>query len=181
MMKQQEIKNRFIELRATGKSYAVISKELKISKSTCSAWEKELQNQISFLKTEQLKELYNNYFMTKQARIKTLGETLKKINENIEKIDFSNISPDKLLDYQLKYMETLKDEYIAPSININALDHPENVVESIKELYKRAKNGEAEKEQINKEILILNNLLKAYDTLELKKQLDLIQGIIEGR
>ena len=39
-MKCQETKTEFIKLRASGKSFAYIAKELSISKSTCSSWEK---------------------------------------------------------------------------------------------------------------------------------------------
>lgn len=179
-MKLQDTKNKFIEMRAEGQSYSNISKELKISKSTCSAWEKELKNEIAFLKAEQLKELYDNYFMTKKARITALGDTLKKINDELTKLDYSNIPPEKLIDYQLKYMEALKSEYIAP-LPSNKIDTPEDIKRAISDLYIRATSGEVEKEQINRELDILNNLLKAYDTAELKKQLDILNNIIGGR
>ena len=58
-MKSQETKTEFIALRAQGKTFEHIAKELNISKSTCSAWEKELKTAIADLKQEQLNELYD--------------------------------------------------------------------------------------------------------------------------
>ena len=57
-MKPQEAKERYILLRAEGKSYDAIAQELHISKSTCSAWEKELEQAIADRKAEQLEQLY---------------------------------------------------------------------------------------------------------------------------
>ena len=66
-MKPQEQKTEFIRLRAEGKSYAVIADTLHISKSTCTAWERELKDAIADLKQEQLNDLFNAYYMTKEA------------------------------------------------------------------------------------------------------------------
>ena len=111
-MKPQETKTEFIKLRAEGKSYSYIAEALHISKSTCTAWETELKDAIAELKQEQLNELYNSYYMTKEARIKKLGETLDEINTALTGRDLSELPPEKLLDFKLKYTEALKEEYI---------------------------------------------------------------------
>ena len=80
-MKPQEAKNQYILLRAEGKSYDAIAHELHISKSTCSKWEQELGREIALQKAEQLKSLYESYYMTREARIKKLGGTLKNIED----------------------------------------------------------------------------------------------------
>lgn len=63
-----EKKSEFILQRAEGLSYDKISKELGISKSTCSNWEKELKEEINNLKSQQLNDLYERYYMTREAR-----------------------------------------------------------------------------------------------------------------
>ena len=110
-MKTTEIKNKFIALRAEGKSYADICKELCIAKATCSAWEKEFKAQIAELKQDQLDELINSYYMTQEARIKRLGDTLNQINDTLSTSDLSKLPPDKLLDFKLKYTMALKEEF----------------------------------------------------------------------
>lgn len=109
---KNEEKLRFIELRAKGFPYRQITKELKVSKGTLTAWNEEFKEQIAELKTEQLEELYHSYFMVKEARIKQLGETLKEINTALESKTLSELPADKLLDYKLKYVEALKTEFI---------------------------------------------------------------------
>lgn len=183
-MKTQEDKNRFIQLRAEGKSFSVIAKELNISKSTCSEWEKELNKEIATLKQEQLNEIYNSYYMTKEARIKKLGETLNKINSALDNIDLSAVPADKLLDYKLKYTEALKEEYTGttaiPALNTNNIE-AKDIIISYVDLLRRVQAGELSTEQINKESTILNNLLKAYDLVEIKAKIDTLEAIVGKR
>ena len=111
-MKPTELKQEYIRLRAEGKSYSFIAEQLHISKSTCTKWERDLAAEIDELKRAELAELYESYNMTKQARIRKLGDTLGKINEALEQADFSEVDPAKLLDFKLKYTEALKGEYV---------------------------------------------------------------------
>lgn len=53
-MKDTEKKLEYVRLRASGKSYSFIAKELGISKSTCSSWEKELKTDIETLRQDSL-------------------------------------------------------------------------------------------------------------------------------
>lgn len=183
-MKPQEQKNEFIRLRAEGRSYSYIADTLHISKSTCTAWERELQNAISELKQEQLNELYNSYAMTKEARIKNLGSTLDNINTALSGADLSQIPPEKLLDYKLKYTEALKSEYTgsgkAYQLNKNDIE-AKDIVQAYGDLLDRVRAGEVSTEQASRESAVLANLLKAYDLVEVKAKLDALGAILEGR
>lgn len=183
-MKPQEQKNEFIKLRAEGWSYSYIADTLHISKSTCTAWERELQNAITELKQEHLNELYDSYAMTKEARIKNLGRTLDNINNALDGADLSQIPPEKLLDYKLKYTEALKNEYIGSGKayqlnkgNVEARD----IVQAYGDLLARVQAGEVSTEQARRESAVLANLLKAYDIVEVKAKLDALGAILEGR
>ena len=110
-MKPQEAKERYILLRAEGKSYDAIAQELHISNSTCSAWEKELEQAIADRKAEQLEQLYDSYYMKKEARIKQLGGTLANIEDALAAADLTQMQPKELLEYKLKYIAALKEEY----------------------------------------------------------------------
>ena len=79
-MKDTEKKLEYVRLRASGKSYSFIAKELGISKSTCSSWEKELKTDIETLRQDSLQELYTSYNMTREARITKLGKALESID-----------------------------------------------------------------------------------------------------
>lgn len=111
-MKSKETKEQFIKLRVDGLSYAKIGEKLNISKSTCSSWEKELADKITEMKQERLQELYDEYGMAKEARIRQLGTVLQKIDKAIEETDFSEMTPAQLLDARMKYQKALNEEYV---------------------------------------------------------------------
>ncbi len=182
-MKPQETKTEFIRLRAEGRSYSYIADTLHISKSTCSSWEKELQDAIAELKQEQLNELYSSYYMTKEARIKKLGETLNRINEALEAVDLSEIPAEKLLDFKLKYTEALKEEYTGTGkpYSFSEKIEPKEIVEALGDLLERIRAGEVTAEQASRESTVIANLLKAYDTVEVKAKLDALEAIVGGR
>ena len=182
-MKSHEMKTEFIRMRAEGKSYAIIASELNISKSTCTAWEQELSDQIAELKQEQLNELYDSYYMTKEARIRRLGDTLNSINDALAFVDLSTLPPEKLLDFKLKYTEALKGEYTGTGTAFQFSDtiKPQEIVNALGDILNRLRAGGVTPEQASRESLVIGNLLKAYDTVELKTKLDALEAIIGGR
>ncbi len=182
-MKPQELKNEFISMRAQGKSYSAIAETLHISKSTCTTWERELKSQIAELKQEQLNELYDNYYMTKEARIRKLGDTLEGINDALADADLSEVPPEKLLDFKLKYTEALKGEYTGTVTAFYFKDRiePLDIVAALGDLLNRVRAGDITNEQAGRESLVLSNLLKAYDAVELKAKLDALEAIVGGR
>lgn len=181
-MKPADLKKDYVQLRAEGKSYSAICDQLHISKSTCTKWEKAFAAQIDELKRAELAELCESYGMTKEARIKRLGDTLEKINAALEQADFSEVDPAKLLDFKLKYTEALKGEYIGtkPALKPDAID-AKSIVAALGDLLNRVRAGEVPTEQAQKESGILAQLLKAYDTVEVKAKLDELEAIIGGR
>lgn len=181
-MKPAELKKEFIQLRAEGKSFSAIAAQLHISKSTCTKWERDLAEQIDELKRAELQELCESYGMTKKARIERLGGTLDKINTALEQADFSTVDPAKLLDFKLKYTEALKGEYVGvkPLIKTDSIDG-RNIVAALGDLLNRVRAGEVSTEQAQKESLILTNLLRAYDIVEVKAKIDELEAIIGGQ
>jgi len=113
-MKSTEQKAQFIELRAQGQSFSKIADALHISKSTCSAWEQELQEEIEDRERERLQELYSLYSMHKQGRIERIGETIAQLDAAIAQKDLTELPADKLLELKLKYQRELKAEYSEP-------------------------------------------------------------------
>ncbi len=113
-MESLEIKEKFIEFRAQGYSFDKIAKELGKAKQTLVDWSRELQEEIANRKALELEALYEKYYLLKEHRLKKFGETLSKLQKEIESRNLSDVPTDKLLDLQLKYLTFIKDEYTEP-------------------------------------------------------------------
>lgn len=183
-MKPAETKQEFIRLRAEGLSYRAIQDKLSVSKSTCQKWEQAYKEEIAELKADSMKELYNAYGMTKEARIKKLGDTLNRLQTALDRIDLTQLPPEKLLDFYLKYTDALKTEYTPPSkpiaFNKNDRDTAE-LIDAIADLLNRIRAGEITSDQANRESTAIANLLKAYNTEELQAKIETLEAIIETR
>lgn len=113
-MKDNKTRRAYIQARAEGKSYDLIAKELKISKGTCTAWDKEYKAEIKELQTKEKQELTEAFTMQREARIKSLQDTLDKVNAEIEKRSFDDLSLRDLLNIKLQYSRSLKEELPEP-------------------------------------------------------------------
>ena len=101
-MKDQETKNRFVELRAEGWSFQKIATELQTSKNTLIAWSQNLELEIRNAKEVHLDALKEMFFLTRVARIEGFGKQLKKISDALEKRDFDGMETEKLLTLFMK-------------------------------------------------------------------------------
>ena len=180
---KEEQKSRFIHLRAKGLSYAKIAKELKVSTSTLSNWNQELEEQIAWVKALELEALQEEYFMLKEGRIKLLGSQLKTIQEEISGRDLSKVSTEKLMELQLRYFGELKTEYVATvtgnKIGIK-LDSKE-IAEQLQAVLERYKAGEIDESQAKSEQSILQSMLKGIEQTELAAKLERLESILRSR
>lgn len=182
-MEAQEKKNAFVQLRAERRSYRHIAGVLGISKTTCCNWEKELREAVDELKLEQLNELYTAYAMTKEARIKKLGNALERIDTALAGADLESMPPEKLLDYKLKYTAALKDEYAGADTpyRLSERREPKELVVALEDLLNRVRAGEVSAEQANRECAVIGSILKAYETTELKDKLEALEQVVGRR
>ena len=77
-------KLRFVELRASGHSYAAIAKDLHVSKATLANWNKELETEIASAKAIELEALLEEFYLLKEGRIRLLGGLLQRLREELE-------------------------------------------------------------------------------------------------
>jgi len=170
-----------VELRAQGQPYSQIARKLKVSKSTLSAWNKELKEEIAEQKAERLRELYESYYMLKEARIKQLGETLKLVNEALEQKDLSEMSAGQLLDSKLRLMRELRDEYVELDTETSANLNAEAILAELQNLLKRLREGSISIEQAFRETSVLSNALKAYETSTMEQKMNMLLSVLGGR
>ncbi len=109
-MENNEVKARFVELRAKGNSFDKISMELRISKPTLIKWSKELQFEIQNMKALELDVLLENYALSRVRRIEFLAHTIQTIKKSLDSQDLGSISLEKQHLLLLKYLEVIKKE-----------------------------------------------------------------------
>ena len=113
-MKLLEDKTKLIEMRAKGFSYDAIAKEIEVSKPTLIDWTKNLENEIAKAKAIELEALYEQFYLHKEARIRSIGGVLKKILEELETRSLADVPTDKLMEIFAKYYQLIKEEYTEP-------------------------------------------------------------------
>lgn len=170
----------FIKLRAKGLSLRQCGEALGTNKDTCNKWDRELKAQIAKHKSERLQDVYTEYGMYKEARIKALGTALNNISDELSSRDLSDVSTDKLLDYKLKYTTALSEEYvpIAPQTDEGQDLDAKTIINRLDDLYTRVRSGETTKEQAQTELIVLSGMLRAYDTTELEEKMDKLRRAI---
>lgn len=119
-MLDQEQKAKIIELRAAGKSYASIAKELHIAKQTAVDFCKENEERIATLKAMELESLYEAHALTKEARLTAIASLKDKLQAEIDRRDLTDVPTEKLISLYLNTQETLRDEAITPHFQSTA-------------------------------------------------------------
>ena len=107
-----ELKEDFIRLRAQGLSYAKIAERLGVAKSTLANWNADLEAEIASARAMELEALQEEYFLLKEKRISLLGEQLRRLRDELETRDLSEVTTEKLLELQLRYYTSLKEEFV---------------------------------------------------------------------
>lgn len=172
-MKSSTKQLNFIRLKAEGRSNAQIARALHISESTASRYTHLLEDQIAQYKADQLRELYDAFHMTREARIRQLGGILARIDDALEQAELSMLLPEKLLDMRLKYTASLKDEYI-PLYKSKQADQMNTAAEILQEMAKllaRVQGGDIDRDQAALEMKVLESILKGMELVELEERL----------
>jgi len=83
---------KFILMRADGKSFDVIAKDLQVSKPTLIQWSKLYQKEIKELQFEAFIKIKEAYSFTSKSRYEKILQQLDKIEDYILEADLSNTS-----------------------------------------------------------------------------------------
>lgn len=87
---------KFIELRAQGRSHAQIGAELNVSKPTLIAWSRKHQFEIQNLKAIELEALREKWLTSVNERVNGLGEQLRRVETELAKRDVSQLTTAQL-------------------------------------------------------------------------------------
>jgi transposase-like protein len=111
-----ELKERFVELRAAGHSYADIAESIGVSKPTLMSWAEELADELEIARALRWDELVERFAVAKEKRVEIFGKRLDVILAELDKRDLSEVKTEKLLVLALKYGATLREEYEPPKL-----------------------------------------------------------------
>jgi transposase len=111
-MKDQETKNKFVDLRAKGLSFDKISKQLNVSKPVLIDWSRELRLEVANAKSLELDLLQEKYALSAKNRLELHGQMLEKLKNEIGKRDITDLGTDKLYEMTLKVSAAIEREIL---------------------------------------------------------------------
>ena len=159
-MTTNDIKLKFVEMRANNKSLASIAKELHISRGTCSKWVKELKSDIAMKQAEMKAEITDLYAMNRQHRIKRLQTVLERLDKAISNADFSQMPPEALLKMKLRYESEVSKEYpISDSKGLSEYSY-KAIVDKINNIQSEYESGKISTEQLKASLSALDMMIK---------------------
>lgn len=117
-MKAEIKKQQFVQMRIEGQSFEAIAKSLSISKSHLVEWNKETETRTAINEglAIQLNDTVRTLEMGKQARLTAMIKTYKKVIEEIDKRDLSDVSTDKLIQLSVLLNQKINDQNISVEI-----------------------------------------------------------------
>ncbi|MCA9469820.1 MAG: hypothetical protein KC643_30850 [Nitrospira sp.] len=109
-MKDQEVQQKFVELRGQGWSFDRIAQELNVSKPTLIGWARKYKVEINNLRSLALDALNEQFALTIHKRLEILGELLERLKAEAMVRDLSSIPTHKAFDLIMKISEIIKAE-----------------------------------------------------------------------
>ena len=159
MAKSEEVKRKFIELRAEGLSYAKIAETLHTAKSTLQEWDRQFSAEIAERREEREEEVYHLYGISREARLRRMGEMLNRIDAALEEKDLSEMSADRLLAMKLQYEKALKEDYKEPPTASLPLFDEESLLSAVRTLLDAQQHGAIDPRNAKQQLETLKFLL----------------------
>lgn len=110
---RNELKVRFIEQRGKGYSLIKIARELGVAKSTLSNWSREMEAEIASARAIELEALQEEFYLSKEGRIKLLGQQVRALEAELARRDLSTVPAEKLFELLLRFHTALGQEALA--------------------------------------------------------------------
>ncbi len=95
-MKDQETQQKFVDLRARGRSFARIAEELQVSKRTLIEWSRKFQFEIRNQRAIELEALRERYLATHEEQVRQLGERLREVEAELAARKVAELSTPRL-------------------------------------------------------------------------------------
>lgn len=109
-MKDSDVRNRFVELRASGWSFARIAAEIGVSKPTLIKWSQEEYAALDLERFCRAEEFAERLGLLRQKRMETFGALLARARAELETRDFSGVPTERLLALTLALERRVGEE-----------------------------------------------------------------------
>jgi transcriptional regulator with XRE-family HTH domain len=116
-MKGAQTIQKFLVLRAQGKSFRTIEQEIGTSRGTLAKWEQDYSEELKNLKAIERDAMREKFLLTNQAQLELLGTQFTRLKEELERRDLSDIPTPKLFELVLKYSTRLTEDFPMESIH----------------------------------------------------------------
>lgn len=103
-------REKFVELRAQGMSFASISGELGVSKTTLIDWSREMSEEVANMRAIHEEALREQYRVAKEHQLKTLSMRFAAVEGELEKRGLSDLPTEKLYGVLFKLMDAMRAE-----------------------------------------------------------------------
>ena len=110
IMKEQETIDKFLQLRAEGKSFDKIVKLLNVSKTTLIKWGNNYLGEIAKLKEIRYEQILEKYKLTQEDRLIRLAKELNLAWESFEQKDYESLTKREIMQIIMRLEENLRKE-----------------------------------------------------------------------
>ena len=90
------IQQRFVELRGQSWTFSRIATELNVSKKTLIDWSRKYQFEVQNARAVEMEALREELLTSQEVRLRTLGEQLRRIEEELKTRSLAEVSTGKL-------------------------------------------------------------------------------------
>ena len=133
-MHTQQVRQKFVERRAEGQSFARIAADLNVARSTLIEWSRQLRFEIQNHRAIVMDEMRERVLGSRQARVAALLQKISRLEEEIRQRDLAKVSTSRLFDLSHTLSRQLERElaevsFVAPVKDIPSGEYVEQVQE----------------------------------------------------
>ena len=124
-MKDEQTQLQFIQLRATGRSFAAIARELNVSKPTLINWSRKFRFDIQNLRAIETEALAERFIADRMVRARHLADQLKAIESELAKRNLADLSTGRLFQLAEGLRRQLQQTFETPEFTTRIKDIPD--------------------------------------------------------
>lgn len=119
-MKSADVRERFVELRARGHSYAKISDQIGVSKPTLIKWNRQYDAQIRELADEELEAVVERFRIARVHRVERFVKLIDLVEKQLDTRDLGEVQTAPLIREWIRLMQAVRMELEPQRFQVDA-------------------------------------------------------------